>query len=77
MSLIHNTKHAYIHLQMALNHLSCIDKELGNYANNKLKSLKKETEKTFKALEIELKKSSDMEDIEEMLIKLHEEMENL
>ena len=72
MSLIHNTKHAYIHLKMALNHLSCIDKELGSYANNKFRALKKETEKTFKAMEQELERNGDTEDIEEMIIKLHE-----
>ena len=72
MSLIHNTKHAYIHLKMAENHLKCIEHQLGNYTNNKFRNLQTANEKMFKSIERELIKNGEFEEIEEMLIKFHD-----
>jgi hypothetical protein len=76
-NLIYNTKHAYVHLKMAENHLKCIEDSLDKYANNKFRDLQNANKKMFKKLELELEKRGELEEIEDMIIKFHEHLDEI
>lgn len=75
---LYNTIGIYCHLRMASNHISCIKgshqslSKHDRYMANKMAKLEKEVLGTIKPIESFLKANGNLDQVEEMISKMHE-----